>query len=66
MGEENPAKRMDEALTESYGERKSKELFEKVFVSTENQFFKKLPIRFSIDRSIRFDRSKQTEAHENF
>ena len=52
------------ALTESYGERKVKKLFEKVFDSSENLVLKERLIRFSIDRNLRFDRSKQTEAHQ--
>ena len=62
MGEENLAKRMIEndkngrcALTESYGERKVKKLFEKVFDSSGNLVLKKCLIRFSIDRNLRFD-----------
>ena len=55
LGEENLAKRMDEndknwdwALTESYGERIVKELFEKVFDSIENQFLKNFSYDFRL------------------
>ena len=50
-------------MTESYGERKGRKLFEKVFDPSKKLFIKKHPTRFSIDRNLRFDRSKQTKAH---
>ena len=67
LGEENLAKRMDEndkiwgwALTELYGERKVKELFEKVFVSTENQFLKNFSYDFRLIEVLdSIDRNKQ-------
>ena len=58
----------DWALTESYGERKSKELFEKVFVSTENKFLKNFPYDFwliKILSSIDWNKQRLTEIFKN-
>ena len=47
-------------MTKSYGERKGKEIFEKVFVSTENQFLKNFPYDFRLIEVLgSIDRNKQ-------
>ena len=68
--EENLAKRQIEndkkwrfALTESYGERQGRKLFEKVYDPSEKIVFKKRPTQFSIDWNLRFDWSKQIEPY---
>ena len=67
LGEENLAKEWTKttkiwgwALTESYGERKVIELFEKVFDSTENQFLKNFSYDFRFIEVLgSIDRNKQ-------
>ena len=67
LGEENLEKEWSKtkkngrcALTKSYGERKVRKLFEKVFDLSEKLVFKKHLIRFSIDRkSVLIDQNRQ-------